>query len=383
MREVMIIGVGMHPMGRFPEKRYVDFGADAVAAALKDANMPYKDVQSAVHSSFFLPATAGAAILQELGDTGIPICDVENACASGATALKFAYQQVAFGICDVALAFGTEEMPKGLPDQTNTSIYKPWMCKLGLSQNAIYFSAWAQRHMYEYGTTSRQAAMVVVKNHRFAHENPNAFYRNGNTVEEVLNSPMFAKPLTRFMLCTLCSGSAAVLLCSKDKAKQYTTKPITLAAVVAGTAIHPHPIHVGSVYQNTKGKPVDPTRLVGNLAYETAGIGPEDIDIVECQDADAFEEIIWSEELGLFKPGEGGVAVERGDTDIGGKVVINPSGGLLSNGEAMGASHLRQVVENVWQLRGQAGTRQVPDANVALAHVIGGTYNCGVSIIKR
>lgn len=270
-----------------------------------------------------------------------------------------------------------------MPDQTNTSIYKPWMCKAGLSQNAIYFSAWAQRHMHKYGTTSKQAAMVVVKNHRFGRENLNAFYRNTNTVEEVLNSPMFAKPLTRFMLCTLCSGSAAVLLCSREIADKYTNKPITLAATVTGTATHPHPIHVGSVYQSMKGKPVEPTRLVSNKAYETAGLGPDDVDLVECQDADAFEEIIWSEELGFFKPGEGGVAVERGDTDIGGKVVFNPSGGLLSNGEAMGASHLRQIVENVWQLRDQAGTRQVPQAKVALAHVIGGTYNCGVSILKR
>jgi len=384
MREVVIVGVGMHPMGRFPGESYIAMGLEAVKGALKDGNVPWKDVQAAFCSTFFLPATTGAAILQELGSIGIPICDVENACASGTSALKLAYQQVAFGICDVALAFGVEEMGKGLPDQTKNSQYQPWMLTTGLSQNVVAFAVHAQRHMHEHGTTLQQAAKVVVKNHKFGSLNPNAFYRKENTVEEVLNSPMFSEPLTRYMLCTLCSGAAAVVLCSREKASKYAGRPfVTLAASVTGTGTFPTDFSAGTYQISARGKPVSATTRVSKQAYEAAGLGPEDIDIVELQDVDAFQEIYWSEDLGLFKPGEGGPAAERGDTGIGGKVVISPSGGLLSNGEAMGASHLRQIVEHTWQLRGQAGTRQVPNAKVALAHVNGGLFNCGVSILKR
>lgn len=380
MREVAVVGVGIHPFGRFGDKSYVDMGIEAVEEALKDANMEWKEIQVSFCAAMYLPATTGVRVLNNFGRTGIPVCDVEAACASGAVALRRAWESVAFGSCDQALALGVEKMPRGFMDPS--MIYEDWQIKLGMAVNPMYWGVLAQRHMHDYGTTEKQLAMVSVKNHRHAVHNPNAMYRKELSLEEVLHSPLVCDPLRLLMLCAPDEGAAAIVLCAREIAHKYNAKPITIAATAHGTSLYPW-FRGPSFSITANPRNLSVSAMVAQKAYEDSGIGPADLDVVELQDSDSFSEIALYEELGLCEKGRGGELVESGATQIGGKIPVNPSGGLLSKGEPVGASHLGQVHEIVLQLQGRAGRRQVEGAKVGMAQVIGAGGNAGVTILKR
>ena len=384
MREVVIAGVGIHKFGRFEDKSFEQLGQEAVRMALKDANnMSFNDVQIAFCGHMHGGTGAGHRVLAGIGLIGIPIVNVETACASGATALQQASQGIAAGLYDVALALGVEKMPRGFMRMTS---FPQWQMLSGLGLNPVGFALKATRHMAEYGTTEEQLAKVSVKNHKNGVSNPYAMYQKELTMEEILNSPMVCYPLRLLMFCAPDEGAAAAILCSKDVARKYTSKPITIAAVHTGVAQYgtwQSNAGAGDIGHSTKIQNTEITKVIATQAYETAGIGPEDLDLVELQDTDSASEIIFYEELGLCKPGEGGRLIDEGRTEIGGDIPVSVSGGLLSKGEPTGASALGQVVEVTWQLRGEAGPRQVPGAKAGLCHVTGAGGNAGVTILKK
>jgi acetyl-CoA acetyltransferase len=321
---------------------------------------------------------AANKVLARVGLTGIPILNIENACASGGSALREAYQSIAGGFCDVSLAFGFEKMPRGFiagnPDD--------WFATIGLAVNPQYFALKARWHIANFGTTEDQLVRVSVKNHRNGSLNPYAMYRKEMSFDEIANSPMVNDPLRLLMLCAPNEGGGAVVLCTKEIAERYTSTLIKLAAIILksplyGTVEVPHIAVSGRVESPTV------TMTAAKEAFETAGVGPEDLDLVELQDTDSASEIIYTEELGLCERGEGGRLLDEGATEINGRIPINVSGGLLSKGEPLGASALGQVAEVVWQLRGEAGPRQVQDARVGLTHVYGAFGNCAVSVLQR
>jgi acetyl-CoA acetyltransferase len=376
MREVYIVGVGLHPFGRFGDKDVIEIGRTAVLNALADAGLPMQRVGAAYCGTVFAGPMAGNKVLARVGLTGIPITNVENACASGGSALRAAYQSIAGGFCDVALAFGMEKMPKGfIAGNAND-----WFAVMGLGVNPQYFALKARWHMSNFGTTEEQLVQVSVKNHRNGALNPFAMYRKEMSFDEIAQSPMVNDPLRLLMLCAPNEGGAALLLATREIAKQHSTQLIKLAATVLhspryGTAEVPHI----SVSARVEAPTV--TMTAAQEAYRLAGIGPQDLDLVELQDTDSAAEIIYSEELGLCERGEGGKMLTDGETEIDGRIPVNVSGGLLSKGEPLGASALAQVVEVVWQLRGEAGPRQVKDARVGLTHVYGALGNCAVTVL--
>jgi len=379
MREVCIIGVGIHRFGRFPDKTFIDLGAKATLEALKDAGVGWERIQAAYCGSVYSGSGAGSNMLAEVGLSGIPIMGVEAACAAGGVALKTGYQAIAHGEYDMVLTVGFEKMPRGFIVSPR---FQEWERQMGLGVNPIWMALAAQRHMAEYGTTVDQLAKVSVKSHRNGALNPNAMYQKALSYEEILNSPMVCDPLHLLMLCAPNEGAAAAILCSKEKAGQFTSKPVTIAACELRSAMHVSDRNLGVHYAGTVRKPTVIER-VSQAAYEVAGIGPQDLSLVELQDTDVGSEIIYSEELGLCKAGEGGRLIDEGATEIRGRIPINVSGGLLSKGEPVGASALGQIHEIVHQLRDEAGPRQVSKAKTGLSHVYGGGgYSC-VTILKR
>jgi len=379
MREVCIIGVGIHRFGRFPDKTFIDLGAKATLEALNDAKVGWEKIQAAYCGSVYSGSGAGSNMLAEVGLSGILIMGVEAACAAGGVALRLGYQAIARGEFDMALAVGFEKMPRGFIVSPR---FQEWERQMGLGVNPIWMALAAQRHMAEYGTTVDQLAKVSVKSHQNGSLNPNAMYQKALSYGEIINSPMVCDPLHLLMLCAPNEGAAAAILCSKDKAAQFTNKPVTIAACELRSALHVSDRNLGVHYAGTVRKPTVIER-VSQAAYEAAGIGPQDLSLVELQDTDAASEIIYSEELGLCKEGEGGHLIDEGATEISGRIPINVSGGLLSKGEPVGASALGQIHEIVLQLRGEAGPRQVNKARTGLSHVYGGGgYSC-VTILKR
>ena len=378
MKEVVVLGVGMHQFGRF-DKSYQAMGREAAVMALKDAGMAWEDIQLSMCASMNLPPTVSSRIFGSLGMTSRPMFDVECASASGIVPLWLGYQLIATGAKDAILILGVEQMPRGFMDPR--SIYQDWQIKMGVAVNPMYWALWARRHMADYGTTEHQIALVSVKNHKYGALNPYAMFQKEMSLKEVLNSAMVCDPLHLFELCTPNEGAAAAVLCSPEVARRYTTNPVTLAGVSLRSTLYP-PTRAPAYSLPTEFSNPWPTMLAAQEAYEQAEIGPEDLDLAEVQDADAFSEIRYTEELGFCPEGEGGKFVEEGHSSLGGKLPVNTSGGLLSKGEPMGASALGMLVDVAWQLRGQAGPRQVQGAKSGLLHVIGAGDNCGVAICK-
>ena len=378
MREVYVLGVGLHRFGRFGDKDVIEIGREAVVEAVRDAGISWREVEAAYCGTVFAGPMAGNKVLARVGLTGIPIMNVEDACASGGAAIRAAYQAIAGGFCDVALAFGLEKMPRGFiagnPDD--------WFAKLGLAVNPQYFALKARWHMANFGTTEDQLVRVSVKNHRNGANNPYAMYQKRMSFNEIANSAMVNDPLRVLMLCAPNEGGAAIVLCTKEFARQHTTKLIRLSAALLksplyGTAEVPH------ISLSTRVEAPTVTMTASKEAYEAAGVSPDDLDLVELQDTDSASEIIYTEELWLCERGDGGKLLDEDETEIGGRIPINVSGGLLSKGEPLGASALAQVAEVIWQLRGEAGPRQVANARLGLTHVYGALGNCAISILQR
>ncbi len=381
MTEIAIIGVGIHKFGRFEGKPYIEMGQEATKMALKDANLSWQDIQAAYLSKMYLPATSGVRILNPLGATGIPICDVEAACASGGAALRQAILNLQAGAADIVLVLGVEKMPRGFMDPT--MIFEKWQVEMGMDTNPSYWAMRARRHMHEYGTTDLQIAKVAYKNHKNSVHNPYSMYQKAFTIDEILGSTLVCDPIHLYEICAPNEGAAAVVLCTKEKARQYTSKPITIAACVHTITLYSADFRCPLDSLSAKIINPGPTEKAGKKAYEEAGIGPEDADCLEVQDTDAFCELEIYEQLGLCSYGEAGRLIDEGVTEIGGKYPVNMSGGLISKGEPVGASHLGQLVELVWQLRGEAGARQIAEAKIGVGHVLGAGGNCAVTILKK
>ena len=381
MADIKVIGTGIIPFGKHPERTLVEMGAEAAFLSLRDAGVSPPQVDAAFFSNglasrLFGDQTIGQNVLWEVGIHRIPVVNVENACTSGSTAFYLACNMVAAGQAETVIVVGAEKMcvPEfGLINSGETEIDT----QLGMVAPAG-FALRAVRHMHEFGTTREQLARVAVKNRRHAAGNPAAQYRDPVTVEEVLESPMIVDPLTRFQCCPIADGAAAVVVASSGAAGRLG-RAVRVDASILCTGSYENPQDLTRWETDYRGC---------RAAYERAGIGPADVSLVECHDAFTISEILHYEALGLCRPGEGGRFVEEGHSSLGGRVPVNPSGGLLSRGHPVGATGVAQIVEVVTQLRGEAGSRQVENARVGLAHCMGGdkagdSKSCTVSIFSR
>jgi acetyl-CoA acyltransferase len=386
MREVSIIGVGMTRFGKWLERSIEDLGQEAVWNAIDDAHIPAKDIQVAYVGNGLAPqltelkGTIGQHVLTQAGLFGMPVINVENACSSGSTALRGALLEVASGNCDVALALGVEKLFCGDTARSAAAMAQGTaLAKLGFMFVGLY-SMQLRRWVEKYGVTKEQFAKVVVKNSYNGSLNPYAQFRKPLTIEEVLKSRVVAEPLTQFMCSTMGDGAAAAVVCAKDLARKYTSKPlvdIAACELVSGTFTFPGEGH----------EPI--TKRAAKRAYEKAGIGPKDVNVAEVHDGMAPAELLLYEELGFCKEGEAGRMIDDGKTALTGPIPVNPSGGLAAKGHPVGATGLAQIAEIVWQLRGEAGERQVTNKpRVGLTENAGGWSSddnaaCAVTILKR
>jgi acetyl-CoA acetyltransferase len=380
MSRVSITGVGIHPFGRFDDRSVTDMGVHAVRAALAEAGDP--TFQAAFCGTAYSGVAAGHKVLGAIARTGMPIVDVEAGCASGGAALMLAAGAIRAGQYDSVLVFGIEKMPRGI---IRSSFFEPWREAAGLAATPAYFALRAQRLLRESGLTKQHLAQVVVKNRGHGVHNPDAMFRSAVTAEQVLASRVVCEPLHLWMLCSPNEGAAAVVLRAGGTDGRAGSGPVvTLEAAVLRSHLP------GSVLgEATPLAGIDddlippPSTLAADAAYEEAGVGPADIDVVECQDTDAARELLAWEELRLCARGEQAALLADGSATLGGRRPVNVSGGLLSKGEPLGASGLGQVVELVRQLRGDAGARQVEGARLGLAHTVGRGANASVTIVKR
>jgi acetyl-CoA acetyltransferase len=376
---VVVAGVGMHPFGRF-DASTTDMGVVAVRSALKEAGVGKGGFQAAFCGTAYGGVATGHKVLSRLGMTGMPIVDIEAGCASGGAALMLAAAAIRAGQYDTVLVFGTEKMPKGI---IRSSFFEPWQEEAGLAATPAFFALRAQRLCQTSGVTKDHLARVVVKNRRHGAANPDAMFQKEISVEEVLSSRVVCEPLHLFMLCSPNEGAAALVLRRADLAAPDTT-PVTLASAVLRSHIPGSVLSESTPLSGLTDDSVPaPTTLAATAAYEEAGVGPEDIDVAEVQDTDAARELGSCEELGLCEPGGSAALLDSGATALGGRIPVNPSGGLLSKGEPLGASALGQVVELVRQLREECGPRQVEGARTALSHTVGRGANAGVVILTR
>lgn len=372
MRDVVILGVGMTKFGKFPELGLKDLGRAACWEAIKDAGVSPRDIQAGYVANAIggmltgQTMVCGQVILREVGIVGIPIVNCENACSSGSTAFREAWMAVQAGYCDIAIAVGVEKEYVSDSKKTVEAIAGAGDVELEMSVGVNFPAHWALRatkRMEDFGTKREHFAKVSVKNHKNGCFNPRSQYRKECTIEEVLHSRMIATPLTQLQCSPIGDGAAAVVLCSAEYAKQYTSKPILVAGVgmSTGTYTDTRPITFGDMEWRS-----------AQEAYRVASIGPDEIDFAEVHDCFTIAEFMRVEGLGLCKLGEYDELLDKNETEIGGRLPINPSGGLLAKGHPIAATGIAQLCELYWQLNGMAGERQVLNAKTGLSHCSGG-----------
>jgi benzoylsuccinyl-CoA thiolase BbsB subunit len=364
---VSVIGVGMSQFGKFPERSFQALGVDAVARALADAGVSPRQIEVAYGSRIFLEQITAQVVLRDLGIVGIEMINVENACAGGATAVRCLWKDIATGLYDIGLAFGVESMTTSPVAGKLISPSKDDIDGQLGSNMPVVFALMAKRLMETHGATAEDFARVSVKAHQAGAHNPAAQYRKEFTVEEVLGSRMVADPITLLQCCPNTDGAAAVVMCSTDMARRLGVRPVRFLASVLLSSDY--------FFRKQDLTSFDTGRRAALRAYEMAGLGPEDIDVVELHDAFAPEELVHYEDLGLCPPGDAIGLLRSGATSLGGRVPVNPSGGLLSLGHPLSASGVRVICDIVEQLRGQAGPRQRDGARVGLAQMLGGNIN--------
>ena len=395
--DVYLVGIGMTKFGPLPDKSVKDIAGNAVNAALSDAGIGIGDIESA----YFANATQGAlegqymipgqVALRSIGLQGVPVVNVENACASASTALSLACKDIRSGDSSVALAVGAEKMIT--PDKAkNMAVFDGAIDVNGRDETldglmalsdgfelppeateetgmrSVFmdvYAAIAKHHMKLHGTTQRQMAAVAAKNHDHSVHNERAQFRKGFTVDEVLEARKISWPLTLPMCSPISDGGAAAILCSEDALDRFDkSRAVKVAASVIATGSERDPDDSNSHV----------TRIAAGRAYEKAGVGPEDMSVSEVHDASAIAEIMQTENLGFCGVGEGGALAESGATTIGGQIPVNPSGGLESKGHPIGATGLGQIYELATQLRGESGARQVEGARFGIAENGGGMH---------
>jgi acetyl-CoA acyltransferase len=380
MSDVYVLGIDMIKFGRFPDKSVPQLGAEAAKLALADAGLTIQDME-ALYSGNLMQAAAmvGQRVLQEIGMTGIPVTNSSNACATGATAFRVGWTAIKAGIYDVVLVIGVEQLGGagllGGGGGGGGGIPKEGLLGSGLMP-AVFAEA-GMEHTRKYGTTFEQFAKVSVKNHNHSVKNPKAMYQKETPLEMVMGSEMIAYPNTKLMCSVNVDGAAAAVLVSERKAKELGRgRAVKIAAsVLTSDPYTERDLVMPDV--NTC------TRLAAAKAYEMAGVGPEDLDLVELHDCFATAEILHYENLGLCKDGEAGRLIDEGETAHGGRTPVNVSGGLLSKGHPLGATGVANIYELTTHLRGEAGARQVEGAKIGLAHVIGLGSACGIHIMEK
>jgi acetyl-CoA acetyltransferase len=388
----------MIKFGRYADRDFSQLAAQAGLEALKDAGVQMKQVEALYSGNLYTTSGSGQRILQQMGQTGIPVVNVANACATGSTAFREAYLAIASGAYDITMAVGSEQMGKqgllGSRGDPATSLEG----RVGSYMMPAVFGMAGMEHARAYGTQMEHFAMASVKNHYHSTGNPLAQYQKESPLDEVMNARMIAYPNTLLMCCPTGDGAAAAILCSMDKARQFTTQPIKIAASVLTS-------DPWTVRDETLADINTLTRNAAKIAYETAGIGPEDLDQVELHDCFATAELLHYENLGLCDEGMAGKHIASGATWLGNKVptkyeediapfvdktykpktktVVNASGGLLSKGHPLGATGVANIAEIVFHLRGQAGARQVEGSKIGMAHVIGLCSACTLNVVQK
>jgi len=405
MSNIYVVGVGMTAFGRLLDKTIYDMVGEAVGLALKDAECSTADVGTAFYGTMtnglFQGQTSipGPIAMRRLGIQGVPVYTVENACATGSSAFNLAAMALRAGSCDIALAVGVEKM--NIPDKAKmfaafdggwdvSTVEENKKTLLAMGEGIVpppgtmsdrpysvfmdVYAAICRNHMLRYGTTQHQIAAVAAKNHAHSVHNPLAQFQKAFSIEEVLASPPIAYPLTTLMCSPISDGAAAAVLCNEEGLKRLKGAGSRAVRVLA------------SIIQTGTDRGLDePQKIIAHLAakkaYEVAGVAPGDVDVAEVHDASAIGEILNAESLMLVPFGEGGPAAERGDFTVGGRMPINPSGGLESKGHPIGATGLGQIHELVTQLRGEAGKRQVADARIAIQENGGGLFGIEEAVV--
>jgi acetyl-CoA acetyltransferase len=379
MTDAYVVGIDMIKFGRFPDRSVPDIGKESALLALDDCGLKIQDMQALYCGNLGQAnAMVGQRILQEIGQTGVPVVNTANACATGATAFREAWMSVKAGVYDLVLAVGVEQMGKGLLGGAGGGKGIPKEGLLGSGTMPAVFAEAGQEHAAKYGTTFEQFAKVSVKNHHHSTLNPKAMYQIETPLETVMNAEMIAYPNTKLMCSVNVDGSAAAVIASERKARELGL--MGRAVKVSASVLTSDPWQERDLVMpdvNTC------TRNAAKAAFEMSGVGPEDVDLVELHDCFATAEILHYENLGLCKDGEAGRMIDEGEVALGGRVPVNVSGGLLSKGHPLGATGIANIYEVSTHLRGEAGKRQVEGAKVGLTHVIGLGSACGIHVLEK
>jgi acetyl-CoA acetyltransferase len=379
MSDVYVVGIDMIKFGRFPERSVPEIAAESALGALDDAGLTIQDMQGLWCGNLYQAnAMVGQRMLQEIGQTGMPVVNCSNACATGATAFRDAWLAIKAGVYDVVLAVGVEQMGRGLLGGGGGGKGIPKEGLLGSGLMPAVFAEAGMEHTRKYGTTFEQFAKVSVKNHHHSTLNPKAMYQKETPLDEVMNAEMIAYPNTKLMCSVNVDGSAAAVLASEAKVKELGLMGRAVrvkASILTSDPWQERDLVMPDV--NTC------TRLAAKAAYEMAGVGPDDIDLVELHDCFATAEILHYENLGLCADGEAGKLIDEGQTALGGRVPVNVSGGLLSKGHPLGATGIANIFEVSTHLRGEAGKRQVEGARLGMTHVIGLGSACAIHVLEK
>lgn len=380
MSDVYVVGIDMIRFGRFPDRGVADLAAEAALLALDDAGLDLRAVQALYCGNFGeARRMVGQRMLAEIGQTGIPVTNVANACATGATAFRDAWMAIKAGVYDVTMAVGVEQMGKGLlGGETGVSTEG----LIGSGTMPAMFSQIGMEHMRRYGTTFEQFAKVSVKNHHHSTLNDKAMYRVETPLAQVMGAEMISYPNTKLMCSVNVDGSAAAILASEAAIKRLGL--MDRAVRIRASEMSSNPF---AERQMAMPDFSGASRLAAKAAYEGTGIDPADLDLVELHDCFATAEIVHYENLGLCADGEAGRLIDDGETTLGGRIPVNVSGGLLSKGHPLGATGIANIYEVATHLRGRAGARQVENARLGLTHVVGGGPGmgtaCAIHILER
>jgi acetyl-CoA acetyltransferase len=378
MSDAYVLGTGMIKFGRFPDKTVPELGGEAALLALDDAGLTIRDMQAFYCGNLFeAGAMVGQRVLQRIGQTGIPVVNTANACATGATAFREAWMAIKAGVYDVCLVVGVEQMGKGLLGGNGAGPGIPTEGLLGSGTMPSLFAELGMEHSKKYGTTFEQFAKVAVKNHEHSVKNPKSMYQKETPLEMVMNAEMISYPNTKLMCSVNVDGSAAAVLVSERKARELgLSRAVKVSASILTSDRYTE--------RNLTLPDVSTcTRDAAKLAYETAGVGPEDLDLVELHDCFATAELLHYENLGLCGEGEAGKLIDDGETWATGRIPVNVSGGLLSKGHPLGATGVANIYEITQHLRGEAGPRQIEGAQVGMTHVIGLGSCCAIHILEK
>jgi acetyl-CoA acyltransferase len=375
--DVYIVGIDMTPFGRYPNRTTAQIGAEAALLALDDAGLAITDMQSLYCGNQMQAfAMIGQQILHEIGETGMPVVNTANACASGGTAFREGYFAVKGGMYDIVLAVGVEQMGRGLLGAAGRGDGFIEEGVIGSMTTPAMFAQIGMEHARKYGTTFEQFAQIAVKNHHHSTFNPKAMSRRETPLEEVMGAEMISYPNTKLMCSINVDGAAAAIIASEKKVKELGLMSRAIRVRASEMTSNPFTPRQDAITDFNQ-----TTRNCANLAYERAGIGPQDVQLIELHDCFATAEMVHYENLGICAEGEAGMLVDTGFTAMGGKIPVNLSGGLLSKGHPLGATGIANLYEVSLHLRGEAGARQVPDARIGLTHVVGGMTGLGTSCV--